>query len=367
MTNILVIDDDPAIVRLIEYNLSERDYTVRTAKNGLEGLRRVEEEMPDLVILDVMMPEMDGWETCRRIRRVSNVPVIMLTARGEEDDIVRGLGLGADEYIAKPFGIRELPARVEAVLRRTEMGRQQGLVEAEVQVEQLRQAVSRNISHELRTPLTSILSNLQLMLEDKFSGDAEGQRRFVQQSLDSAHRLHRLIEDLITLSTLDQGKSETVRRVIRLPFDFCQPVERCLQCWQERRLDVHITVEPDVTIHASRNGFKQALVHLVDNACKFSSEGGRVDIHLAANGEGGCTFTVIDEGPGIPVELREKVFERYFQGSEGDARQYEGLGVGLTIARAFARMLGGDVVILDSDAGCRVQMTIPPGPADVDV
>ena len=89
-----------------------------------------------------------------------------------------------------------------------------------------------------------------------------------------------------------------------------------------------------------------------------------MDINLAANGEGGCILTVTDQGPGIPVELCEKAFERYFQVSQGDARLYEGLGVGLTIARAFARGLGGDVVILDSDAGCRVQMTIPPAPAD---
>jgi signal transduction histidine kinase len=91
-----------------------------------------------------------------------------------------------------------------------------------------------------------------------------------------------------------------------------------------------------------------------------------VEIGLAANGVGGCILTVIDQGAGIPVDLRERVFERYFQGSGGDARQYEGLGVELTIARAFAQRLGGDVAILDSDAGCRVQMTIPPSPAGLE-
>lgn len=366
MIDVLVVDDDLAIARLLEYNLGKQGYTVRTARNGREGLRKLEERVPDLVILDVMMPELDGWETCQHIRRESNVPIIMLTSRDDEDDIVQGLRLGADEYVTKPFSIKELSARVEAVLRRAESGRQQGLAEAEAQMQQLREAITRNVSHELRTPLSIILPSLQLILEDRFGDDAEERRRFIQQSLDNIHRLHRLIEDLIALSALDQGDGEVVCQVVNLKFDFHEPVEQCLQRWQKRYLNVHIAVEPGVTIHAPRNRFKQAVVHLVDNACKFSPNGGLVKIELAANGVGGCILTVTDQGPGIPVELRERVFERYFQGSGGDARQYEGLGVGLTIARAFAQRLGGDVAILDSDTGCCLQMIIPPSPAGLD-
>ena len=91
-----------------------------------------------------------------------------------------------------------------------------------------------------------------------------------------------------------------------------------------------------------------------------------MDIHLAANGEGGCIFTVADEGPGVPAEMREKVFERYYQISSGDSRHYDGLGVGLTIARYFARSLGGDVVFMDDDKRCELRMTIPPATADWD-
>lgn len=366
MTDILMIDDDPSLLRMVEYNLKEHGYTVHTATNGQEGLIQVEENLPDLIILDVMMPGMDGWETCRRIRETFAVPIIMLTAKGEENDIVQGLGLGADEYITKPFSVKELLARVSAMLRRVELSRQKGLDEAEKQMEELLQAISRNVSHELRTPLTIILTSLNLALMDRFAGDVEAQQQFIQQSLDSTHRLHSLIDDLIVMSTLERGEIEIIRQVIRPKYDFHKPVEQCLQRWRKRLLDVHITVEPDVTIHAPRNRFKQATVHLVDNACKFSLEQGRVDVQLAANGEGGCVLTVTDQGPGVPIELREKVFERYFQASQGNARLYEGLGVGLTIARAFARSLGGDVVILDSDTGCRVRMTISPAPADWD-
>lgn len=115
---ILIVDDEARMVDFIQMNLELEGYRVSTASNGLEALERVREDLPDLVLLDVMMPEMDGFETLRRIRQVSNVPVIMVTVRGDEPDLVRGLELGADDYISKPFSPRELLSRVKAVLRR---------------------------------------------------------------------------------------------------------------------------------------------------------------------------------------------------------------------------------------------------------
>jgi two-component system, OmpR family, KDP operon response regulator KdpE len=119
---ILVVDDDPAMVRLMEQVLAAKDFSVVKAGNGQEALRVFFEEKPDLVLLDVVMPGMDGWQTCSRIREVSDVPVIMLTGEKQsEDDIVLGLSHGADEYLIKPVGNRELLARVQAALRRSEL------------------------------------------------------------------------------------------------------------------------------------------------------------------------------------------------------------------------------------------------------
>lgn len=116
--NILVIDDDPELVRLVEYALAQEDYEVYKAYDGQDGLRQVNILRPDLVILDIMMPGMDGWEVCRRIREKSDVPILMLTAKRREEDIVRGLDFGADDYLTKPFSVKELLARVRAILRR---------------------------------------------------------------------------------------------------------------------------------------------------------------------------------------------------------------------------------------------------------
>jgi two-component system KDP operon response regulator KdpE len=117
---ILVVDDEPRMTRFIRMNLELEGYHVIEAHDGIRALDKVRTELPDLVILDVMMPELDGFETLRMLREISNVPVIMLTVRDEEEDKVRGLELGADDYVTKPFSARELASRVKAVLRRAQ-------------------------------------------------------------------------------------------------------------------------------------------------------------------------------------------------------------------------------------------------------
>ncbi len=115
---VLLIDDDLSILKLLGRYLENAGYDVVTAENGIRGLQQLYEERPDLVILDVMMPRMDGWETCRRIREMTDVPIIMLTVKGEEPDKLKAFRLGVDDYVTKPFSFAELAARVRAVLQR---------------------------------------------------------------------------------------------------------------------------------------------------------------------------------------------------------------------------------------------------------
>lgn len=116
---VLIIDDDEQLVEAVRLYLTRLGYKVTTAMDGREGLQTMYLDRPDLIVLDIMMPVMDGWETCERIREVSNVPIVMLTARGQEADLVKGLRMGADDYVMKPFSLKELEARVQAVLRRS--------------------------------------------------------------------------------------------------------------------------------------------------------------------------------------------------------------------------------------------------------
>jgi two-component system KDP operon response regulator KdpE len=118
---VLVVDDEPRMIGFIRMNLELENFHVMEAHNGVEALDMIRTQLPDLVLLDVMMPKLDGYETLRMLREFSNIPVIMLTAKGEDEDIVYGLELGADDYIPKPFSPRVLSSRVRAVLRRSEM------------------------------------------------------------------------------------------------------------------------------------------------------------------------------------------------------------------------------------------------------
>ncbi len=122
-TQIVIVEDEPDILDVLSYNLKREGFQVASSQDGAEGLGLIQAEMPDLVLLDLMLPGMDGLDVCRNLKdneRTSSIPVIMLTAKGEESDVVLGLGIGADDYITKPFSPKELIARVKAVLRRFE-------------------------------------------------------------------------------------------------------------------------------------------------------------------------------------------------------------------------------------------------------
>ncbi|MBN1230521.1 MAG: response regulator transcription factor [Anaerolineales bacterium] len=124
-SKILVVDDEERMVRFIRLNLEHDGFQVMEAFNGQQAMNKLRETLPDLVLLDVMMPDIDGFEVLRLIRENHDVPVIMLTAKGEEDDRIRGLELGADDYVTKPFSPRELVSRVRAVLRRAVLSKAQ--------------------------------------------------------------------------------------------------------------------------------------------------------------------------------------------------------------------------------------------------
>ena len=119
MVKILLVDDEERMLRLLDLFLSPRGYFCMKATSGLEALKLIEQKEFDIILLDVMMPSMDGWDTCYQIRQISNVPIIMLTARNQNYDMVKGLTMGADDYITKPFDEHVLVARIEAILRRT--------------------------------------------------------------------------------------------------------------------------------------------------------------------------------------------------------------------------------------------------------
>ncbi|HUI89376.1 MAG TPA: hybrid sensor histidine kinase/response regulator [Anaerolineales bacterium] len=365
MPTILIIDDEPALLLGLAARIRRHGYTVVTATDGSDGFRKAKESMPDLIISDIMMPPPNGFELRRLLSlepALASIPFIFLTARSSAEDRVGGLRDGADDYITKPFETEELFARIEAVFRRVQLeqarGREEMRAIAEKDMEKLKHEILQNYHHELRTPLTNILMPLELATNHRFDNPEE-QSRFLKIALSNADRLESLVSDLILLSNMDQGNLNLIRQAVDLHAQLVVPVQKRLERYKNKNLNLILDCPEQGTLLAPRYEFTRSIVHLVDNAFKFSPENGNVRLTVASGSKGGATILVQDEGPGIPADLREKVFERFYQISQGDNREHDGLGVGLTIARAVFRGLGGTVEIMDSPKGCKVRAWLP--------
>lgn len=360
---ILVIDDDIKFSLGLAAILRRGGYQVSVVHNGTDGLAAVQNLIPDIILCDIMMPPPNGFQLKKQLEKspeTDRIPFLFLTARTAPVDKTVGLENGADDYITKPFDVNELLARIHSVLRRDEMGRLRGIKESSAAIDQLRSSISTNISHELRTPLTVLISTLDLVVRERFTESNRELFKYVKMASSSAQRIKFLIEDLEMLYDIDQGKLNTLRQPILLRIHVNGAIDQVLKDWENKKVKLHLDIDPRTVIYAPRNGFIHAISHLVQNACKFSPQNGEIIISIRENGLGGCVLEVKDMGPGIPLDLRAKVFERYYQISQGDTRQYDGLGVGLFIVRAFIESLGGDVQVLDSPVGCRVRMVLPP-------
>lgn len=362
---ILVIDDEPAIRLGVAVAIRRHGLQVIEAVDGNEGLKKAREHLPDLIISDVMMPPPDGFELKRLLnaeRSTSSIPFIFLTARSGKDDRLAGIRDGADDYIAKPFSMEELIARLDALLRRVETERRRGREQmaeiARQDMEKLKNEILQNFHHELRTPLMNIIAPLELAINNKFS-DPELQSYFLRTALSNVDKLESLVSDIIILSNVDLVNLNPFRQSVDLDVHIIEPVYKRLERYAGKGLNFTHQIIGEGEVKAARREFTQSVLHLVDNAFKFSSPNGRVNLDIQPGRNGGVQIGVSDDGPGVPVELREKVFEKFYQISQGDSRQHDGLGVGLTIARATFRHLGGDVKIADSPDGCLVLAVLP--------
>lgn len=362
---ILIIDDEPALLLGLAATVRRHGFEVITASDGTDGMQKARDHKPDLIISDVMMPPPNGFELRKLMSldaELASIPFIFLTARGAVEDRVTGIRSGADDYISKPFVTDELLARIQAILRRVkteqQRGREQAQAIARQDMERLQREILRNFHHELRTPLTNIVLPLEMVVNKRFTSPEE-QSRFIRMALSSADRLESLVADFILLTEIDRAGLNTIRQPIDPRHHILLPVQKRLERYRNKSLELVADLHVNNDITAPRREFVHSVVHLVDNAFKSSPQGGKVTLAIQSGQHGGAGIRVGDDGPGIPPDLHEKVFERFYQVSQGDNRLQDGLGVGLTIARAVFRNLGGDVVILDSSAGCLVQALLP--------
>jgi signal transduction histidine kinase len=225
-------------------------------------------------------------------------------------------------------------------------------------MEKLRREITQNIHHEFRTPLVNVMMPLELAVTNKFE-DPEEQLHFIKMALSNLEYLDSLVTDIVLLTSLDRESLNTIRKPIDPEIHIGKPVKKRLEKYKNKNINLILDVQIQEEILLPRKEFTHALLHLADNAFKFSPPDGRVEIQIHSLPRGGVIVNVTDGGIGIPKELQTRVFERFYQISQGDTRNYDGLGVGLTLVKAIAESLGGNIGFLDTDSGCHVRMAIP--------
>lgn len=366
LASVLLVEDERRLLLGLKAIMERAGYRILSAPDGKEGLQLAREEKPDIIVSDVMMPGIDGFELRRILSEdpeTSSIPFIFLTARTGINDRLRGIEGGADDYITKPFDSRELLARVASVLRRQKIARDEGLAEAAPKIAEIRRGLLETVGLELRKPVAALLSTLRPLMSEEMRNDRQRLSDFLSSAAEDASRMDFLVRDLSTLVQLEEKGAPIQRRPVALRDSFNRAIEKAYEHWTRfefKDIDLSISVESTEDPKVDAALFGHSILHLMDNACKFSPDGGTINVNYLSLPPGGCQVIIADQGPGIPADLRESVFEAFSQGPEPRGVSKSGLGLGLTIARLTARAYGGDVRIPDTEAGCTIQFEIPP-------
>jgi two-component system sensor histidine kinase/response regulator len=361
---ILVVDDEHDLLELVSYNLTKEGYQVKCATWGEEALEIARQESPDLILLDLMLPGVDGLEVCRKLRAngsTGQVAIVMLTAKSEEGDIVKGLEAGADDYIIKPFTPSVLVARIKSVLRRRNIGefsKNKGVSEQDVSQE-FRHLVTA-VSHDLRSPLASlegwsgvleeeidgIRTSLETVMEKLPESEAKAVKRALEQDLpeslgfikSSVSSLDLLIKALLELPRLGRKK---------LTFECLDMNELVSEVlgnlsYQIEQNGVHVKVDPLPDVTADWAAMEQIMLNLLSNAVKYLDPSRVGEIEISGQREADKTiFRVKDNGVGIDEEDLERIFD-IFQRT-GTKKSVPGEGMGLAYAKKLVRRHGGHI------------------------
>lgn len=373
---ILVVDDTPTNLQVVVECLEGLGHTVVIAQDGEEGLQRAAFVRPDLILLDVLMPGLDGLETCRRLKRQPEtraIPVIFMTALTSIDDKVAGFHAGAVDYVTKPLEVNELAARIATHLQLHALQRLQERQNARLQheVSERRRAeqelvesidsvrnVSNAIAHDLRTPLAALRARLESVLiralppqevldeVDAALGDVDG-------VIDMFNALMRLAE-------IDAG----VRRSGFVTVDLAQVASEAVEFYlpvAELRgialaLDVDASAAGPLAAEGDPQLLAQAIGNLLDNAIKFSPVGSTVTV---AAGRAGAelALAVRDHGPGIPEPERPRVIQRFYRCDQ--SRATPGVGLGLALVAAVAQLHRGRLDLADNAPGLAATLVMP--------
>lgn len=362
--SILVVDDQPINVKLLQRKLERHELQVLVATNGLECIQIVRESPPDLILLDVMMPEMDGIETCRRLKAdpaTATIPVLFVSARTSKENKLEGLQAGAVDYITKPIDLEETLARVRTHLRLQEMYRQN--LHLEERLGEARKtaavgAITQGIAHNLNNLLGVVVGYLDLI---KNNGNCpEPIARNIARTDSALNRMIHIIQQLATIAKNDRHKCS--------PLNVGNLLEDSLQRFQKEHskkpeVQLQSDLDKNTIIQTNPEIFESILGKLLANAWesydpKTPAKERTLQVHADAiepRGAPTLRIRVIDSGLGIHPSVAETLFEPF-----ATTKTAVGSGMGLTIARHTLRNSGGDIQLAPNpDQGITATLTHP--------
>jgi two-component system, sensor histidine kinase and response regulator len=343
---ILVVDDVQQNIQVVGTMLREAGYSIMPATNGTEALQRVQKKLPDLILLDLMMPEMDGLEVCRRLKAdpvTQPIPIIFLTASNEMSHLVQGLAAGAVDYVTKPFNPPELLARVRTHLELKHA--RDTIVRYGQELRQLNEEKNEFmgiVAHDLRSPLGTINGFAELLLDDATMArpDVEDSARRIR---DTATRMAEMVQNLLDANRIERGEMELKLAPTDLGALVASVVEaqrpRALAKSQTLRLEsltgpVPAVIDPSVTV--------QVIENLVSNAVKYSPPGKNILVRVKQGADCVCV-EVQDEGPGLSAEDQKKLFGKFARLSAKPTGGEHSTGLGLSIVKKMVEAMNGRV------------------------
>lgn len=347
---ILIVDDIPQNIQLAAQHIKALEFKLLYATSGKDALQILAKNPVDLILLDVMMPEMNGYDCCRQIRtnyQWRDIPVIFLTARNEVNDIIQGFEAGGSDYITKPFYGQELVARVKTHLELK--SHRDRLEQRELQLKELLHI----LSHDLRNSLSGITMTMDLAAMEKAGLDQyQGRLRDLSSNgLD--------ILDLVRTMLVLEEKPLKLTSVL---LNDC--IHHCIHLLSTRIEEKGITMDLDMeeeyhVLAEETSLINSVLMNILTNALKFSYRNGMISIGVRTS-ERGIRLTVRDRGTGIPSDLEPHLFDvrkgQSLKGTEGE----KGSGFGLPLVKKFMNAYGGDVELICPEEGTEISLTFPP-------
>jgi two-component system, sensor histidine kinase and response regulator len=348
---LLVVDDEEVNRDVLSRRLERQGHEVFTAGSGQEAIRMLRESEYDAVLLDIMMPDMDGYEVLRVLKAdeaLRHTPVIMISALSEVQSVVHCIEAGAEDYLAKPFNPTLLKARLGACLEKKRSRDRESALFARLEenyarlqeVEKLRDDMRNMIVHDLRTPLTSVITGVQL-LEQK-GGLSDEQRELTAIAIGGGRTLLTMINDLLDVEKLEAGGMQLNRDEVLVPLLVERAAAQVRTLARDRGVELHTEVDRSIPVICGDEAkLTRTLVNLLGNAIKFTPSGS-VTLSVSPGAAGRIRFAVRDTGVGIPAEAFERIFEKFGQVEAGGS---SGTGLGLAFCKLAVEAHGGRMTV----------------------